>query len=462
MYAADDLYRRLVQERGDPPVLGGVLFSNLLGSGGMGLVFKGLHLRLSIPVAVKVMLSPAQGSQTPLLDEARASAHVNHPNVVRVYDLGKEGDLFYMVQEFVEGRTAKGLLDDACAGRTLSEQSVLSLGCDVARGLAAIHAAGYLHRDVKPENIIISSKDGVAKLFDLGIAVRWGLTSPDGKGEDRGPSEMVFGTPGYVSPEHLLGLPLGPASDIFGLGVTLYELLTGRLAFTDSSTAALLTETTRQDLPDVRVARPDISPATARVVRRCVKLNPEERLADAGVLLTELTDALQALEPAPTGWARVPPPAPPAQVVCVDDDTEVGGFLRETLEDAGFQARYFSDPRCGLQAILAEPPDVVIVDLHMPGLTGFQVCAAIRAAPSVADLPVVFLTGDAETESAGIAVENGATDFLLKPVSPADLVARVKCLASMTAARREFEALDAQYDAHRERLRERLAGRAPA
>jgi serine/threonine-protein kinase len=251
MCVADDLYRKLVQERGDPPVLGGVLFSNLLGSGGMGLVFKGLHLRLSIPVAVKVMLSPAQGSQTPLLDEARASARVNHPNVVRVYDLGKEGDLFYMVQEFVEGRTAKNLLDDACAGRTLSEQSVLSLGCDVARGLAATHAAGYLHRDVKPENIIISSKDGMAKLFDLGIAVRWGLASPDGKGEDRGPSE-IFGTPGYVSPEHLLGLPLGPASDIFGLGVTLYELLAGRLAFTDSSTAALLTETTRQDLPDVR------------------------------------------------------------------------------------------------------------------------------------------------------------------------------------------------------------------
>jgi CheY-like chemotaxis protein len=450
MTEAEVLYARLVQKHGDPPVIGGVLLSNALGAGGMGVVFKGLHLRLSIPVAVKVMPAPAEGAPAPLLGEARASARINHPNVVRVYDLGKKGEFFYMIQEYVEGKTAEELVRESGKGKVLSEQTVLSIGCDIARGLAAIHAAGYLHRDVKPGNIIISSKDGVAKLLDLGIARHWD-PSPAAQDSPAPRPEAVDGTPGYIAPEHAMGLTTGPASDLYGLGVTIYELLAGRLAYEAGSPSALLTQQFTRELPDIRALRPQLSPATARVVRCCVRLNPEERFSDANTLLNELAKALQALEP-PRAAAPATPELPPASVVCVDDDTQVGGMLRDTLEDAGFRVRCYSDPRAGLRGILEEPPDVVITDVHMPDMTGHDVCAAIRAAPSVAEVPVVFLTSDADLGSVGLAVQKGATDYLLKPVNPADLVARVKCLARMAAARRELETLNAQYGAYRNRL----------
>jgi len=204
--------------------------------------------------------------------------------------------------------------------------------------------------------------------------------------------------------------------------------------------------------PDILTRRPQLSPATARVVQRCVKMNPDERFPDANTLLNELAKALQALEPPPAAASTIPP-LPPASIVCVEDDTEVGGFLLETLEDAGFRVRYFADPAAGLRGILEEPPDIVITDIHMPGMSGHDLCAAVRAAPSVTEVPVVYLTSDADIESFGLAVQKGATDYLLKPINPADLLARVKCLARMAAARREFEALNKQYDAYRDRLK---------
>jgi len=229
MNEALELYAKLVQARGDPPVLGGVVLSNVLGTGGMGTVFKGFHSRLAIPVAVKIMPPPPQGAQAPLQGEARASAHVNHPNVVRVYDLNKEGEFFFMIQEYVEGKTAEDLLNEARNGKTLSEQAVLSIGCDIARGLAAIHAAGYLHHDVTPANIIISSKDGVAKLLDLGLAKRWEqAVAHEGQPAQAG---NLYGTAAYLAPERFMGMAAGPASDLYGLGVTLYEMLAGRLAY---------------------------------------------------------------------------------------------------------------------------------------------------------------------------------------------------------------------------------------
>ncbi|MGD0089370.1 MAG: protein kinase, partial [Planctomycetota bacterium] len=427
MNEAQELYARLVREHGDPPVLGNVLLSKALGTGGMGTVFKGFHLRLSIPVAVKIMPSSPQGAQMPLQGEAQASARVNHPNVVRVYDLGREGDFFFMIQEYVEGKTAAELVCEAGNGKMLSEHTVLSVGCDIARGLAAIHAAGYLHHDVKPGNIIISSKDDVAKLLDLGIAERWeqaaahvGQTSSLSGRQDGGPAlgqpaqaVSVEGTPGYIAPERVRGLAGKPASDLYGLGVTLYEMLTGKFAYGAETLSTLLAQQLTRELPDILTLRPQLSPATARVVQQCVKINPNERFPDANTLLHELAKALQALEPpraaphptlSPVGrrQGEGAPALLPAGVVCVDDDPEVGGFLRDTLEDAGFRVRFYADPQAGLRGILEEPPDVVITDIHMPGLSGYEVCTAIRAAPSVMEVPVVFLTSDPNLEAAGL------------------------------------------------------------
>ncbi|MFH0937747.1 MAG: protein kinase [Planctomycetota bacterium] len=446
------LYQRLVQERGDPPVLGGVLLSKLLGEGGMGMVFKGFHLRLSIPVAVKIMPALVSGAQTPLLSEARVGARVNHPNVVRVYDLGKEGSFFFMIQEYVEGKTAKEFVNVALNDKPLSEQAVLSIGCDIARGLAAIHAAGYLHRDVKPGNIIISSKDGVAKLLDFGIA-QYMEPLLNNKERQKPEHPWIAGTPGYMAPESITpGIVPGPAVDIYGLGVVLYELLAGKSAYETDSTTELLRQQAICSLPDIQTLCPKISSATARIVQRCVKLNPDERFTDANTLLNELAKVLQSFEPSHV-VAPIRPELPPVSVACVDDDHEVGEFLRNALEDAGFRVRYYDNPRDGLRGILEEPPDIVITDVQMPDMTGHDVCAAIRANPSVAEVPVVFLTGMADIELIELAMQKGATDYLFKPVNPSDLVARMKCLAHMVIVRREFEALDTQYNAYRNQLK---------
>ena len=228
-----------------PAFYGPYRVDSLLGRGGMGEVFRAFDTRLGRPVAVKVMSNGAGRASTVqrFLREARAASALNHPNIVTIHDFGEtsEGNHF-IVQEFIEGRTLRSMLDEP-----MMLPAIVDVARQVARALAAAHAAGIVHRDVKPENVMLRS-DGYVKVLDFGLAH---IDDPIATAAithtnlDTAPGVML-GTPAYMSPEAVRALSVGPPADVFGLGVMLYEMAANRRPFVAANSvgviAAILSE----------------------------------------------------------------------------------------------------------------------------------------------------------------------------------------------------------------------------
>ncbi len=220
-------------------VAGRYRITGVLGRGGFGAVYAGQHLGTEQPVAIKMMSASVedQDAVQRFFREARITAKLTHPNSVRVFDVGRDGDgPLYMVMEMLRGPTLEQLLQGlAERGRPLSEAETIEIAVAVLRSLAEAHAAGLVHRDLKPANIMLHRVPGVAdqvKVLDFGCS-----HTADSNLTTEG---TVMGTPGYMSPEQCLGEPVDPRSDLYALGVVLFRCVTLRLPFTDQSALTLL------------------------------------------------------------------------------------------------------------------------------------------------------------------------------------------------------------------------------
>jgi predicted ATPase len=247
-----------------------------IGEGGMGQVFLAFDTRLNRPVAIKVMRADRSHhlSVEGFLREARAASALNHPNIVVIHEVGEtgEGD-HYLVQEFVEGRTLREILADRPP-----ISAAIDVGLQVARALAAAHAAGIVHRDVKPENIMIRP-DGFVKVLDFGVARQ---TDDAGSGtttrtEVRTLPGTFTGTPSYVAPEQIAGGAAGPPADIFSLGIVLYEIAAGRRPFIATSPAATIASILTDEPVPLRRLNPVIPRAFDDLVRQMLHKAPERR-----------------------------------------------------------------------------------------------------------------------------------------------------------------------------------------
>ncbi len=444
------ILQELSAKHGTPPLVGGVVVNDLIASGGMGAVFRGVHLRLRIPVAIKFLYEFENMSSSRFTDEASICAKINHPNVVRVYDVNKDGKLLYILQEFVEGHNAEYHLErSARYHQPLSEDFVLNLAADAARGLSAIHNAGYLHLDIKPGNIMVSKRDGVCKILDLGLAMQFNSARQAAEG----------GTPGYASPEQLMFLPVGPSSDLYSLGVTMYELLAGKHAHASRTWRSATTEQTTQTLPPIREVRPEIADSTAAIVERCLHVDAFARFQTAMEMLSHIARAHQTRVskrivsiPGPQDSVRITGRQDAPLVFCVDDNPQLGVLFGELLVESGYRTDIFTEGAVALAKMEKTPPDVVLLDVEMPTMSGLEVCKAMRANPLLKNIPVVFLTGSNDPENINLAMNLGATDYLFKPVQAEELLSRVGCLTRITRAHRELEALEKQYSGFRTHL----------
>ena len=206
-----------------------------LGSGGMGDVYRARDPRIGRNVAIKVLRRSGitLADVAAITREARAAGSLNHPNIVAVFDIATDGDVPYVVEELLEGETLRARLDRGMP----AFRKAIDYAIQIAQALAAAHARGIWHRDVKPANIFIT-KDGHVKLLDFGLAkiVEAESTDDDVEGIDESHSGRIVGTAGYMSPEQVRGLPIDHRTDIFALGAVLYEMFTGARAFKRPST----------------------------------------------------------------------------------------------------------------------------------------------------------------------------------------------------------------------------------
>jgi eukaryotic-like serine/threonine-protein kinase len=258
-----------------------------IGAGGMSTVYRAFDSVLERRVAVKLMHREI-AADTDQLErfrrEARSVAQLSHPHIVGVIDAGEEDGRPYIVFEYVEGETLKDRIRRM--GR-LPVDEAIAYAIEIARALGAAHARHIVHRDVKPQNVLID-EEGSAKVTDFGIARSLdddeGLTA-DGR---------VLGTTDYVSPEQALGHDVNGQSDIYSLGVVLYEMLVGDVPFHGENQVAVAMKHVREDLPDVQTRRPDVSAGLAAILDRMTDKHLERRYPDARTLEIDLEDALAA------------------------------------------------------------------------------------------------------------------------------------------------------------------------
>jgi tRNA A-37 threonylcarbamoyl transferase component Bud32 len=261
----------------------------LVGSGGMAIVYRGEDTLLKRPVAVKVLREPYSDDPAFLKRfrrEAQAAAALDHANVVRVYDVGEDEGRHYIVMEYVDGQDLKTLIRRR--GR-MSVEEALSIAAQIAAGVGHAHQAGVIHCDVKPQNVLVT-EDGRAKVADFGIAralSESGLTDP----------ETVWGSPLYYSPEQAAGEAPTPASDVYSIGITLYEMLAGSPPFRAEKPTALALMHMRGDPPPLAARCPQVPPQLESIVRKALAKDPGERYATAGQFGRVLDDYMkQGLE----------------------------------------------------------------------------------------------------------------------------------------------------------------------
>jgi serine/threonine-protein kinase len=272
-----------------------------LGRGAMGVVYKAMDPTIGRTVALKTMRLDVHGLDTQEMvrrfqNEARAAGVLNHPNIVTIYDAGEQDGIFYIAMEFIEGTTLHELLAEK---RVLPTDEVVQISRQICRGLDYAHSNGIVHRDIKPANIMITA-NGTVKIMDFGIAKAGGQVTNTGQ---------VLGTPNYMSPEQVKGKQLDGRSDLFGLGVILYEMLTGEKPFVGQNVTTIIYKIVNETPITPRDLDVTVHPGLSAVVIKALAKSPDDRYQSGADMVRDLENyklAGPARSTAATGLSPVP------------------------------------------------------------------------------------------------------------------------------------------------------------
>lgn len=377
-----------------------------LGEGGMGAVYLADDTRLGRRVALKVL--PANVAADPermhrFVQEAKLASALTHPNVAYIYEIGDDAGLRFLAMEYVEGEALSARL----ARGPLALSELLSVAIQVADALDDAHSKGIIHRDIKPSNLMLTPR-GYVKVLDFGLAKLQKVENRD-ETQVMTSAGVVMGTVAYMSPEQALGRDMDHRTDLFSLGVVLYEMATARLPFpgaTPSETMARILNAQPEAMARFNYELPE---ALDRVVRKCLEKDRERRYQSA----RELQVDLKSLERDTAGGAGAAiTTRRNLTAVIVDDEELARALLREYLTSNpdieivaecanGFEA---------VKAITEKKPDLVFLDVQMPKLNGFEVLELMGQ-----EVAVIFVT--AYDQYAMRAFDEHAVDYLLKPFS---------------------------------------------
>ena len=363
----------------DQQAIGKYEVRRLLGKGGMGAVYLGFDPLIEREVAIKVLPRSLAENETYLkrfLAEARAVGKLNHPNSVAIYDIGQHDDQYYIVMELARGGSVADLLEEK---ERIPLGEACRIAADAARGLEAAHAVGLIHRDVKPENLMLSP-EGTAKLVDFGLA----------KDVDRA-SEMamtgagqMLGTPFYMSPEQINGDTVDKSTDIYSLGATLYHLLTGEAPFTGDSLTQVLFAHVSAERPDPCKLDPTLPAACAKIVAKAMSIEPAQRYAS----MQEFMEELEKLHESTKAVAQEIRETDTVNVADVTPDLLVvePSKLRSKVTADIFRKAGCQNIDCvasaadALQHAKSQPIDVIIASRQLGELKGEELLRQVHAA----------------------------------------------------------------------------------
>ena len=391
--------------------LAGYRIDELVGRGGMGVVYRAEHLHLQRTVALKLLvpeLSHGEGFRKRFVREARTAAAIQHPNVVTVFDAGEADGLLYIAMQYVDGTDLAALLERDGA---LDLERTLSIVTDVGAGLDAAHELDIVHRDVKPGNILLGGDR--AYLADFGLMRAMSASAPLTQGE-------VVGTVDYIAPEQIEGGAIDGRADVYALGCVLYHCLTGAVPYEkDSQIAVIYAHLQEQPTPPA-LKRPGLPAALDEVLATALAKRPQDRFASGGELVAALRTALgqSGASPDRPSARRVPRP----KVLVAAGETSVRAAIAVSLDSGRFELFEVDDGRQAVQTACREKPDLVIVDWGLPGLSGAEVCRVLREQPATAAAKIIALSARSEGLDERIARAAGADAHVAKPFSSLQLL----------------------------------------
>jgi response regulator RpfG family c-di-GMP phosphodiesterase len=424
-------------------VLGNYRVLDRIGTGAMGIVYKGDHIRLRHTVAIKVL--SCGDDQNPVLlarfySEMRAVARLRHPNIVAAMDAGEaagepgEPTLHYFVMEYVQGQNLEEYVKD---NGPLSPARACQIIYQVATALEEAHRHNLVHRDIKPSNILLSAEDH-AKLLDFGLAMhfRGRMTVPG----------TILGTIDFMAPEQASDASsVDVRADIYSLGATFFWCLTGQTPFPaqESLLQDVVTRVT-QTAPSVRLLRPNIAPELDAVVARMMALAPADRYPTPQTVTRALLRFIErdsllhyaqsSLPQFVPGGTSAPPdkvigPSPVPRVLVVDDEEGIRELCQSFLQGDVMECEVAASGATALQALACQSYDLVLLDVNMPEMTGLDLVQRLRACPPCANLKLIMFSGHMNHDEMAQLLNAGVDDFLGKPFSRIQLVARIKaCL----------------------------------
>ncbi len=419
-------------------VLGNYRVLERLSVGGMGVVFKAEHLHMRRVVAVKALA--VHPDQNPIVvrrfrAEARAIAQLRHPNIVAALDSGEVANpdagapgIQYLVMEYVPGHDLEEYVQ---AHGPLEPAQGCDLAYQIASALDEAHKHHVVHRDVKPSNVRITP-DGHAKLVDFGLVLRFGsrMTEPG----------LLLGTMDYIAPEQARDASaVDIRADLYGLGGTLFWCLTGRTPFpSNGNLAAMLLSRWTQPPPSVRAWRPEVPAELDAIVSRLLAIDPDDRYPDPQAVMRALhtfmqtqsvdpaspgadrPDQLRALADGAEGFGRV------QRVLIVDDEAPIRLLCRYALQSEELHCDEATNGVQALQAVHGGRYDLVLLDIDMPEMRGTEVLRRLRQAPPGPHLKIIMFSGRASPDEMADMLLAGADDYLTKPFSTVQFVARIK------------------------------------
>jgi len=423
-----------------------------LGVGGMGEVWRAEDTKLLRQVAIKILpaqLAADQEWKDRFLREARTVAQMNHPNIATIYSIDQQDETLFIAMELVEGDPLSALIEKG----PMIPADAVRVAVFVCDGLSEAHAKGIVHRDIKPENIIVSPR--LVKVLDFGIAKQIG------GGADPGLTQggMVVGTPHYMSPEQALGRAVDERTDIFSLGVVLYEALSGHKPFVGEAVTEILLQIVMSEPRDIAISAAGIAPALADIVRRCMRKKPEERFQTCDELRVALVNSIRkdpnrvrqsavptiSLKhddrkkepPPPSGSATTTPtpvsqpsaepsatppppaaprPAPPRyRALIADDDPATRYLLANVLRQRHIAFDEAENGADAVKFLKSNDYGLVFLDLLMPRVDGWGVIDFLRSRRS-ARSPRLFVVTGVQDQKLSVADQDIVSGMLYKPI----------------------------------------------
>jgi serine/threonine protein kinase len=425
--------------------LGAYRLISRLGAGGMGEVWRAEDTKLLRQVAIKILpeqLAKDEEWKERFFREARTVAQLNHPNIATIYGIDQQGDTLFIAMELIEGQS----LAEVMAKGPMIPADAVRVAIHVCDGLSEAHAKGIIHRDIKPDNIILSPR--FVKVLDFGIAKQIGGTADPSLTQ----GGMVVGTPHYMSPEQALGRAVDARTDIFSLGVVMYEMLSGSKPFLGEAVTEVLLKIVMNEPRDIADAAFGITPALAAIIRRCMQKQPEGRFQDCEQLRTELTLSLRqdpssarkshvptvavrasdpkvppaVMRPEPPPTVPTPTPEPPVVVpqpsnpryraLVADDDPATRYILSSVLARNQIAFDEAENGAAAIKLLKSNRYELVFIDLLMPRMDGWGVIDYLRAKRSDKS-PRVFIVTGVHDQKLSAADEDIVSGLLYKPIN---------------------------------------------